>query len=75
MDAKDLVTVYTLADPVNAEIVKNALRAEGIRCFLDGVNQAGEAGVTAFEVKVQVAAADAARARKIIKQHEPKAKE
>ena len=38
MDAKELVTVYTVADPVNAEIVKNALGAEGIRCFLQGMN-------------------------------------
>ncbi len=70
MDIKDLVTVYTLADPVKAEIIKNALHAEGIRCFLEGANQAGEAGLMMFEIKVQVPAKDADRARKILREHE-----
>jgi hypothetical protein len=70
MESSELVTVYTLADPVKAEIIKNALEDEGIRCFLDGANQAGEIGLMVFEIKVQVPAADAERARRFIEAHE-----
>jgi hypothetical protein len=70
MDAADLVTVYTVSDPIRAEIIKNALHAEGIRCFVEGTNQAGVAGVTGFEIQVQVPAEDADRATKFIESHE-----
>ena len=63
-----LVTVYTVENPVEAEIIQNALHAEGIRCFLEGENQAG--GLTAMEIKIQVPIADADRARKLIASHE-----
>jgi hypothetical protein len=69
MDAHDLVTVYTLTDPVEAEVVRNALHAEGIRCFLAGIHQA-DLGLRAFEIEVQVPAADGDRARRIIQSHE-----
>src|SRR5262249_42759059 len=70
MDTKDLVTVYTLSDPVRAEIIRAALQAEGIRCFLDGVNTAGLASIGAFEIKIQVPAGDADRASRFIQSHE-----
>ncbi|MCI0682259.1 MAG: DUF2007 domain-containing protein [Gemmataceae bacterium] len=70
LDIHQLVTVYTVADPVQAEIIQNALHAEGIRCFLDGENQAGETGVAALEIKIQVPIADADRAGKFIEAHE-----
>ncbi|MCS7045691.1 MAG: DUF2007 domain-containing protein [Gemmataceae bacterium] len=70
MDINEPVTVFTLSDPIKAEIIKNSLAADGIRCMLDGINQAGEAGLTAFEIKVQVAAKDADLARRLIEQHE-----
>jgi hypothetical protein len=70
MDSNELVTVYTLSDPVKAEIIKNALHAEGIRCFLEGEGQAGIAGVTGFEIQVQVPAEDGDRATRVIKAHE-----
>jgi len=70
MDSRELVTVYTVTNPLEGEVIKNALKAEGIRCFLDGTGQAGEAGIGAFEVKVQVAAKDADRAKKFIQAHE-----
>src|ERR1700757_1198222 len=38
MRSEDLVTVYTLADSVKAQIIKNAFEAEGISCFLEGGN-------------------------------------
>jgi hypothetical protein len=70
MTLNDLVTVYTLSDPIQAEIIKNALHDEGIRCFLDGIHQAGEIGIMAFDIKVQVPAGDADRARRLIEFHE-----
>ena len=55
---------------MQAEIIKNALNANGIRCFLDGVNQAAEPGLIGLEIRVQVALADADRARKFIESHD-----
>jgi hypothetical protein len=66
MDIKDLVTVYTVANPAEAEIIKNYLQSEGIHCFLEGVNQAAYPGLISFEITLQVAAADADRARKLV---------
>jgi hypothetical protein len=34
-DGHGLVTAYTLKDPYEAELIKNALRGEGIPCELD----------------------------------------
>ena len=70
MAVKEWVTVHTVADPVSAEIVKNALEADGIRCNLEGENQAAETGLIALAIKVQVLAKDAELARKIVKKHE-----
>jgi hypothetical protein len=70
MDAHEWITVYTVSDPVQGEIIKNALNSEGIRCTLEGELQAGEAGVAAMPIKVQVPASDADRARKFVVQHE-----
>ena len=41
MDADEPVTVYTLNDPFQAEVIKTSLRNEGIFCELDGERQAG----------------------------------
>jgi hypothetical protein len=70
MDIHELVTVYTVTNHLEGEMIKNALNTEGIRCFLGGAGQAGEAGVGAFEINIQVPAADADRARKFIRAHE-----
>lgn len=70
LDIHQLVTVYTVNNPVTAEIIQNALHNEGIRCFLEGENQAGEAGLTGLEIKVQVPIDDADRARAFIEAHE-----
>jgi hypothetical protein len=70
MECSDLVTVYTVANPLEAEVIKNALNAEGIRCFVAGGHQAGEVGLTAFEIDIQVAAEDSDRATKFIRSHE-----
>jgi hypothetical protein len=70
MEYSELVTICTLPDPISAEIIKNALNAEGIRCYLEGINQAGEAGILGLGVKVQVLAGDADRAEKLVASHE-----
>jgi hypothetical protein len=62
------VTIYTLNDCYEAEIIKTALESEGIRCELDGERQAGLAEV--LPIGVIVRAQDADRARKIIVRHE-----
>ena len=70
MDTNDLVAVYTVANPVKAEIIKNALAEEGIRCFIEGENQAGESGLIGIAIRLFVPAADADRAAKFIEEHE-----
>jgi hypothetical protein len=74
MDYTDLVTVYTVANPIEAEVIKNALQAEGIRCFLEGIEQAGIIGLMALEIKVEVPAGDADRASRLIEKHQAQAK-
>jgi hypothetical protein len=66
MAKPELVTVFTATNEVEADIVKNALTAEGIRAFVEGARQAGEVGLLGLGVKVQVPAGDVARARSII---------
>jgi hypothetical protein len=67
-DGGDLVTVYMLKDPYKAEIIKNALRGEGIFCELDGEGQAGLSEI--LEIGVLVRAQDVDLARGFIEQHE-----
>jgi hypothetical protein len=69
VDAKELVTVYTVANSVEAQIIKNALQDEGIRAFVEGSNQAAEAGLVGLPIAIEVAAGDADRARKFIEHH------
>jgi len=73
MELHDPVSVYTLNDSAKAEIIKNFLQAEGIRCFLDGERSA-DLMVPAFAVRVMVQAADADRASKLIESHEARHK-
>jgi hypothetical protein len=68
MESDEPVTVYTLNDPYQAEIIKAALRGEGISCELDGERQAGFSDI--LEIGVLVRAQDADRARKLIRRHE-----
>ena len=70
MDGGELVTAYTLKDPYKAEIIKNALRGDGIPCELDGERQAGLSEV--LDIGILVRAQDADLARGLIEQHERK---
>ncbi len=68
MEADEPVTVYTTNNPEEAEIVRTALRGQGISCELDGERQAGLTDI--LEIGVLVRSCDAARARRIIRRHE-----
>lgn len=67
MDPNELVTVYILNDPAEAELLKAELRGEGIACEIEGERQGGFTGL--LEIAVQVRAKDADRARRFIMQH------
>ena len=75
MDSEDLVTVFTVGNSIKAEIVKNALEAEGIRCFLENANQADLQNLITMDIKIQVPAPDAARARELIEENEARLEE
>lgn len=68
MDANELVTVYTVNDATEAEIIKNFLNAEGIACQIGGEGQAGLTGV--IEISILVKALDADKAEKLIRSRE-----
>ena len=68
-DKNELVTVFTVNDAMEAEILKNFLNGEGIACEIDGEGQAGFTGVV--EIGIMVKAIDADRAEKLIRSREP----
>lgn len=63
-DAQSLVEVYTVTDPVQAELIRASLQNEGIACWIEGESQAGLAGVLTISLRTR--ALDADRARRII---------
>jgi len=69
MEYNDLVSVSTLTNSVEAEILKNFLQAEGIHCTLEGEETAANLGLAAFAINVMVRAGDADHARKLIETH------
>ena len=71
MEMHEPVTVFETASAFHAEVIKNALDAEGIPCLLAGIEQASTAAVPGTSVQIQVPAADAKRARTLIAAHEP----
>jgi hypothetical protein len=71
MDIQEPVVVYTLTDPLKAEIIKNDLLSEGIACRLDGLNFGAALPLSPLaDIQVVVHAGDADRARRLIHQHE-----
>jgi hypothetical protein len=67
MDVDEPVVVYTTNNLAEAEILKNVLEDEGIKCELDGANQGGFAGV--IGVRLLVHAWDEERARQALGSH------
>jgi sulfur carrier protein ThiS len=70
MTALDPITVYTVTDAFEAQVIKNALADEGISCILAGVEQASTAALPGTKILIQVPAADAERARRLVESHE-----
>lgn len=68
MIAQDrLVTVYSLNDPIEADLIRNLLIKHDIACSLDGEHQAGFTGF--LPINVLVFANDEDRASKVLKKH------
>lgn len=70
MDFTDPYVVFTTSDPIKADLIKNMLEAEGIKCALEGHDQSFGPGFIAIDIKVLVEAGHADQARKLIQQHE-----
>ena len=62
-----IVSIYSLSDPYEAELIKNTLEDNDIQCSLDGQTQGGFVGVV--DIGVLVKEADAERAVELIRQH------
>jgi len=62
MDNQDLVTVCSVKNPTEAEVIRAALESIGIKCMIGGESQAGLAGVLAIDVMTSAADADRAQA-------------
>jgi hypothetical protein len=75
VDQHDLVTVYIAANAAEAEIIQNALHAEGIKAFVQGDVQADTVGFGFMRATVEVPTVDADRARKFIEERERLRKE
>ena len=61
MDREDLVTVCTVNNPTEAEIIRAALESAGFACEISGENQGGFAGVFTIDVLTRAADVEAAR--------------
>jgi hypothetical protein len=70
MDMNELLSVYSTNDPNEAEILRGALHAEGIKCEIDGQSQAGLTGLDMMEIKLLVLAKDFDRARSFVETHQ-----
>ncbi len=69
VDPEDPVEVYSTNNANEAEIIRAALAGEGIVCRVNGIGQAGLAGLDAQEITLEVPAIDADRARTFIEDH------
>ncbi len=70
MDFDEPYVVFTTSDPIKADLIKNMLNAEGIKCALEGHDQSFGPGFIAIDIKVLVEAGHADQARKLIEAHE-----
>jgi hypothetical protein len=70
MTDRELVTVYTAGESIQANIVRNALEAEGIPAYIEGGRQAAFDGLSGIEIKIQVAEEDVERATEFLERHD-----
>ena len=75
MDADELLSVYTTNDPNDAEIIRSALHAEGMKCEIVGENQGGFTGLGIMRIKLMVRAEDYDRAKSHLEKHEQRSKQ
>lgn len=61
MENDDLVTIFTVQSPAEAEIIRSSLESVGISCTIGGEGQAGFAGVLSIDILTSVDDADRAR--------------
>lgn len=66
-DRLNLKTVIKVRDSGLAEVLKLRLEDEGIRCVIEGGNQAGLAGV--LQMRLLVKSTDLERAKTLIEQY------
>ena len=72
MDQNELLTLYTTNDANEAEVIRGAIQAEGMKCEIVGEGQAGLAGLDTMEIKVVVRAEDYDRAKAFLDEHHRK---
>jgi hypothetical protein len=65
----ELVTVARYPQPLGAEAAKNFLESNGVRAFVADENASSTLWSNLVEVKLQVALADADRAKKLLVEH------
>lgn len=70
MDADELLSVYSTNDANEAEILRAALHAEGIKCEIDGESQGGFTGLGIMKIRLLVRAEDFDRAKSYLDKHE-----
>jgi hypothetical protein len=70
MDINEPYVVFTTSDPIKADLIKNLLNAEGIKCVLEGHDQSFGPGFLPIDIKVLVEAGHADQARHLILKHE-----
>lgn len=63
-DKDELVSVWTAQTAVEAEMIKNFLAGQGVKCSIEGGNQAGFAA--AIPIRIMVRAWDADHAKKML---------
>ena len=66
----DLMSVYSAKNASEAEILRNALHSEGIKCEISGENQAGLAGIDSLEIQLLVRSEDFDRAHTFLERHQ-----
>ena len=70
MDIHEPYQVFTTSDPIKADLIKNMLNIEGIKCVLEGHDQSFGPGFLPIDIKILVEAGSADMARHLIQKHE-----
>jgi hypothetical protein len=66
MQDEELVTICTVTNPAEAEIIRSALESAGIPCQIGGEVQGGFTGV--WEIDILTSESDGAKAQKHLRQ-------